>query len=139
MFYSVKLTTLKNGKVSAECPDLRVVSSTDFNSEKEAMQAMCSGVPGMMYLGYRKNGKSIPLPSTADGEKIYIPVLTQAKILLWNLMVEKGIKVGQLASMLGVTQATASRLTDMTKDLVSISAVENAINALGGSLCLSVK
>lgn len=141
MFYAIKLTTLENGKIRAECPDLRGISKEDYSTASEAMSDMCDCVPGMMYLGYRKTGEKIPLPTTKApvSECVYIPARVQAKILLWNLMVEKGIRVGELAKQLGVPQATASRLTDMTKDKASMDAIENALIAVGGRFNLSVE
>lgn len=140
MKYAVKVELLESGRFAASCPDLGFCSTEDFASREDAMRFMCGAIPAAMYLHYRAHRKAIPLPSAAGAglDPVNVPVKVQAKILLWNLMIEKGVKTGQLAKLLGITQSTASLMTDMSKDKTSIEAIENALSALGGSLDLSL-
>lgn len=141
MEYAIKLYQHENGEYSAECPDLGFASEEGFESEDEAIRFMASAIPSVMYGHYRARQKSIPLPSTGgDGFKyIGVPAKVQAKVLLWNLMMKKEIRTGELAKILGILQPAASRLTDMSKDKASIDAVERALHAIGGRFTLSVE
>jgi len=137
MRYAVKLTKLPNGKFKAESEDLGASISDEFATESEALDFMCDALPGMMYLLYRKNRKPIPMPKAKGEHYIYVPARIQAKILLWNKMIEKGVGVNELARKLNIPQANASRLTDMSQDKASMEAIENALIAIGSQFDLS--
>ena len=89
-----------------------------------------------MELHYRRERKAIPLPSDVQpNEKgLYIPIRVQAKILLWNLLIERGMTLNDLAAMLEVSASQAQRLVDLTKKGASIEAIEDVLNTLGKGL-----
>lgn len=82
----------------------------------------------------------MPLPTPLEeGEvAIRVPVKVQAKIMLWNYMVENRYRVADLARALGVSQTQAQRYVDVTKDRASVEAIEDAADALGMSFDLSM-
>lgn len=141
MKYFIRIDRNSEGRYTASSSDLGFCSTESFATKEDAARFMCGALPAAMYLQYRAHRKAIPLPS-ATGEDLVavnVPVKVQAKILLWNLMVKKGVKTGQLAKLLGITQSTASLMTDMSKDKTSIEAIENAVDALGGSFDLDLQ
>ncbi len=135
MFYPIEITKTTAGEYRAFCRDLPklYVSAATID---EIRDLVSSAVPATMELHYRRERKAIPLPSDVQpNEKgLYIPIRVQAKILLWNLLIERGMTLNDLAAMLEVSASQAQRLVDLTKKGASIEAIEDVLNTLGKGL-----
>jgi len=139
MRYGIKVLP-KDGGFEVTCRDIPECVY-DADTEKEALDWASQMLPGTLVLFYRKKQLPFPLPSELrKGEVgISVPARIQAKMLFWNFMKSKGLKISDVAKKLGVSHSEASRLVDLTRDSASIDTVEEALKKLGGSLDLSVK
>ena len=73
----------------------------------------------------------MPTPSAIKCDiYINVPAKVQAKILLWNYLVEHKMKTADLARKLDVSFVAAKRLTDVIKDEASLESIENALDKL---------
>jgi antitoxin HicB len=83
----------------------------------------------------------LPIPEATppqDGEEvIYLPAVTVAKIVLWNTMMERGMRKADLRRLLGVHQAQGDRLVDFLHTS-KMEQIEAALSALGKRLTVSV-
>lgn len=139
MRYGLKIEKQADGSVFVTCRD---VPECAYRAETEAKAVEMAGemLPGAMVIFYRKKRRAIPMPTTCqEGElEAIVPVRIQAKILLWNYMVENRYRVTDLAKKLNVQPIRAQSLVDMTKDGASMEAIENGLEALGMSFTLSI-
>ncbi len=140
MIYTIQLTPLENGKVEVSCRDLpECIYEAD--SRDEAVKLAGQMLPGTMVLEYRKKHRSIPMPTKPqEGDVcIYVPVKVQAKILFWNYIKSKELRMADVAKELGVTFTAVSRYCDLTTDSASVDAIEAALEKLGGHFSLTVR
>lgn len=141
MYYGIKVVKSPDRDVFVvTCRDLPECTYEDPTLEG-AVTAAAQCVPGVMELLYRQKRRAIPLPSPLqDGETpVYIPARVQAKILLWNYMVENRYRVADIARMNNITQTQAQRYVDLSKDKASIEAIEEAMSKLGFRLSLTLE
>lgn len=140
MFYGISIFKLESGKYGVSCPDIPECSF-EANDIEEAQDLACNNIPAAMEIFYRKKRRPIPLPSQiAEGDfPIRVPTRVQAKILLWNHMVNNRYRVADIARMLGVSQTQAQRLVDMTKDGASMEALDDAMDLLGMAFNLTTE
>lgn len=89
---------------------------------------------------YVDQGRDIPAASSPlDGQqRVYLPAQTVAKIVLWNGLRERGLRVADLARQLGVSHPVASRLVDFEHNS-KIEQVEGALRALGLRLVIGAQ
>lgn len=88
---------------------------------------------------YVEAGKPIPQPrpATMGQYLLRLPMLTVAKILLWNEMAYQGVDRTVLAQRLRCDDKQIASLLDFTAT-VGIEAIENALSALGKRPVLSL-
>lgn len=140
MFYGVKITQNEEGKFVLSCRDMPEYTAS-FDSKEEAENFIGEFLPGCMMLFYRKKQKSIPLPSPVQNDEmpVYVPLKVQAKILFWNYIKSKELRMADVAKELGVTFTAVSRYCDLTTDSASVDAIEAALEKLGGHFDLTVR
>lgn len=140
MFYPIEISQTSSGEYRAFCRDLPELYVSGKTVD-EIKDLVASAVPATMELHYRREKKAIPLPSPVlPTEKgIYIPIRVQAKILLWNLLVERGMSLNDLAALIEASAPQAQRLVDLTKKGASIEAIERVMNTLGKGLIASTE
>lgn len=138
MRYGIKITKTSEG-VTATCRDLPECTY-DAKDEAEAVKLASGAIPAAMILFYKKKKLAIPLPTPVEeGEAIaYVPTRVQAKILLWNYMLENRYRPSDLAKALGVTPQRVQRITDLSGDHASMEALDEALRAIGASFDLSI-
>ena len=138
MFYGLKIKANEDGTFEASSRDIPECIY-DAPSKEEAVKLAGDMMPGTMELFYRKKKLPIPLPSPVEeGEvAIMVPTRVQAKILLWNYMVENRYRVADVAKMFGVTQTQAQRYVDLTKDKASMETLDSVMYALGMQFTLT--
>lgn len=140
MFYGLKIEKLPSGRFEGSCRDMpECVYEGD--SIQEVWDESTKMMPAALELFYRQKRKSMPLPTPLeDGEvAIRVPIKVQAKILLWNYMIENRYRVADIARLLSISQTQAQRYVDVTKDRASVEAIEDAADALGMSFDLMMR
>ena len=139
MPYRINYHDLPNGSVEASCPDIPELFIVQ-PSREEAKAFAKSAIPAALHTYYRKKRLPVPLPSRGKADdRVVLAVRVQAKILLWNYMLEHRWRLADLSRMLGVSQAQAQRLVDLDRDLASMEAIEEALELLGASFLLTVR
>lgn len=141
MRYGVKVSKTDSGEfhvTSRDIPECDYMAKA--STEAEAVETASEALPAAMVIFYRRKRLPIPLPTPVEeGEGIaYVPTRIQAKILLWNYMVENRYRLTDLAKALGVKATQAQRLIDLSTDRASMEALDDAIRAIGASFDLSI-
>ena len=139
MIYGVRVERLTNGRFVTTCRDVPELTFISDDEEK-AYLASADLIPACFEIHYRQKKKAMPLPSNIlDGElPVFVPVRVQARILLWNTIVERGMNMKMFAEKIGVSASQAQKLVDFTKK-ASIENIEQALATLGKTFELSVK
>lgn len=123
----------------SSCPDIPEAHSAG-DSPEELLANAVDGLTLALTI-YVDQGRVIP-PASApkDGwtATVKLPVLVVAKIALWNAMCEQGLRVADLARLLGISHPVASRLVDFEHNS-KIDLVESALRSLGKRLSVSVE
>lgn len=120
------------------CRDLPLLNSYG-DDEQHAMQEAVDGIETTLSL-YVDDRLSIPEATPPEpGERvIYLPAVTVAKIVLWNTMMERGMRKADLCRLLGVSQTQGDRLVDFLHTS-KMEQLEAALAALGKRLAVSVE
>ena len=81
----------------------------------------------------------IPMPSPLKGRPgVILPVGLSAKILLWNAMLDAGLRKADLARKLNLSPTVIDRLLSLTH-ASRIEQIETALAALGKKLVVGVR
>ncbi|WP_414925745.1 hypothetical protein [Pseudomonas zeae] len=117
------------------CADIPEVNAFGANLKKVKAQGLESLKRALSL--YVKQGRSIPRARAAHDPALVLqlPMMTEAKILLWNTMCEEGVNRAELARRMGCTRVAASRLVDFL-GVSKIGTVERALELLGRRLTL---
>lgn len=131
MLYGIQITAIDVGKYLVTCRDIPECTFTS-SSELEALQDATKMLPGTIELFYRQKKRAIPFPSKIkNGEKpVLIPLRLQAKMLLWNTIVNKGLNLSTFAEAIGTSPSNVQRLVDFSKP-ASVDRIEEALANLG--------
>lgn len=131
MIYGIRIEKLSTGEYVTTCRDIPecTYTSEDYDT---AYHRASEAIPFCLELRYRQQKKAMPLPTLVrDGEeKVYVPIRVQARILLWNTIVEKGMNMTEFAKTIGTSPSQAQRLVDFTKK-ASPESIEKALCELG--------
>lgn len=117
----------------SSCPDIPEAHSAG-DSLEELLANAVDGITLALSI-YVDQGRVIPPASTPEEGQptVQLPAQTVAKIVLWNAMREKGMRVADLARALGLSHPVTNRLVDFEHNS-KIEQVENALKALGTSI-----
>ena len=138
MQYGVNIKKLDNGQFECSCPDIPECVFEDDTLE-ELYKTAGHALPACLHLFYKSKKIAIPLPKATDCQHyVYVPARVQAKILLWNYMVENRYRTSDLARILECSFSQAKRIIDITQDGASIETIENALRKLGAVFNVSV-
>lgn len=109
------------------------------DDEQHAVREAVDGIETTLSI-YVDDRLSIPEATAPEpGERvIYLPSVTVAKIVLWNTMMERGMRKADLCRLLGVSQTQGDRLVDFLHTS-KMEQLEAALSALGKRLALSVE
>lgn len=133
--YPVKLTPDDNGTFLVTFPDVPE-AITAGDDEADALVQGLDALEAAFEI-YFAEKRPIPLPSKAKrGQRfVRLPVLTAAKVLLANEMLEQKVRKSDLAKKLHCNQVQVDRLLKMNHS-TRIESVESALGALGKYLDL---
>ena len=88
---------------------------TDGDSEEEAMEYVVDAIESMLTI-YIRRRREIPRPSKARGKQmrmVVVPVLSEAKIRLYEAMRAGGLRKADLARRLKLQKSRVDRLLDL--------------------------
>lgn len=138
MIYGIRIREISPNEFLTTCRDLPECTYTS-HSVDEAIEDATKAVPGAIELFYRQRKKAIPLPTPIeDGEApLFIPLRVQAKILLWNTIVSKGMSLTEFSKEIGSSLSQAQRLVDFSKS-ASPENIEQALAKLGYLFDISI-
>lgn len=120
------------------CRDLPLLNSYG-DDEQHAVREAVDAIETTLSL-YVDDRITIPEATPPEpGERvIYLPAVTVAKIVLWNTMMERGMRKADLCRLLGVSQTQGDRLVDFLHTS-KMEQLESALAALGKRLAVSVE
>lgn len=127
----------ENGHYWSNCPDLPEAHSAGDTVEQLLANAE-EGIQLALSI-YVDQGRRIPAASAPGNgwqAVIYQPAQVVAKAVLWNTLLDRGMRVADLARRLGLSHPTAARLVDFEHNS-KIEQVEAALRALGLRLNVS--
>lgn len=136
--YPVTIHEDENPGVAVTCDDL-----PEFNSAgddvADALRESVDGIETALSI-YVDQRRVIPQASQpAPGQHVVrLPVVTVAKIVLWNEMMARDMRKADLCRLLGIAQTQGDRLVDFLHTS-KMEAIENALTALGKRLSVSVE
>lgn len=135
MFYPLQIIHNPSGSVIGACRDIPECVFMAKDAADALKQAPIQ-IPGSLELHYRRKRRPYPLPTALQkGETpIFVPIRIQTKILLWNELCKRGIRLSEFARDLKINPAQAQRLVNLTQDLVRIDVIEEALATLGCTL-----
>jgi antitoxin HicB len=118
------------GSYWSTCPDIPEAHSA--GDTREALQKSAAEGIKLALTIYVDQGRRIPAgsPATAGQPTIWLPAQVVAKIVLWNEMCEKGMRVADLARTLQLSHTVAARLVDFEHNS-KIEQIETALSRLG--------
>lgn len=118
-----------------DIPEFNTVGDDVADGMRNAIEGMETALS--FYVDDRK-----PIPKASEptpGQKVLrLPAVTIAKIILWNTMMERGMRKADLRRELGVHQVQGDRLVDFLHTS-KMEQVETALAALGKRLAVSVE
>lgn len=126
------------GSVWVSCDSVPELASAGDN-DAEALREAVDGLESALSL-YVDAGQPIPLPLPAKPGQalVRLPVVSAAKVALWNALQAEGIGKAELARRLGVHRPQVDRLLDLCHGS-KMDEVERALAAVGRRLSLAVE
>ena len=140
MFYLVKTIKTEAG-LQASVPSIPELEPVTVKTEEEATKKLATMLPTVLQTHYRKTKRPVPFPNddVSDQLAVQMPIKVQAKILLWNYMLENRYRVADLARLLKISHPQAQRLVDFDREGASLDAIEDALFAIGAYFELTLR
>lgn len=117
--YRLHLEADPDGGYVVTSPDVPELV-TQGESAKDAIEAANNALVAAL-LGYMRQRRAFPVPTKDPGEdtvSIHFPELVQAKVLLYNTMIEKGMSNSELSRRLGKkSENQVRRMLDPRKNV----------------------
>lgn len=140
MQYAYQIVQQENGQYRLVLPEFDNIPSVVMNSAEELKRNLKDGgFATLLEYNYRREKRAIPLPSVSVGsqeyETMYVPLILQAKILLWNYCVEDDTTPARLARKVGCSSQEMQRLLQFDVK-VGIDKLESVLNQVGIGLDL---
>lgn len=126
----------ENDHYWSSCSDVPEAHSTGSSLEELLANAV-EGIQLALSI-YVDQGREIPTASEPEpGQNVVnLPVLINAKATLWNAMLRQGMRVADLARLLGLSHPVAARLIDF-EHASKIEQLERALKALNTEIRVS--
>jgi antitoxin HicB len=137
LIYPVHLEPDDNNTILATFPD--VPEAVTFGDDATDAKNHAVGALIAIFSAYMDDRQCIPMPSPLKGRSgVVLPVGISAKILLWNTMVDAGLRKADLARKLNLSPSVIDRLLSLTH-ASRIEQIETALAALGKKLVVGVR
>jgi len=137
LIYPIHLEPDTNGTLLVSFPDVPEAATfgeDEVDAKTHAVDALVA-----MFSSYMDDRKPIPMPSPLRGRSgVVIPVGIAAKVILWNTMLDKGLRKADLARKLNVSATVIDRLLNLGH-ASRIEQIETALAVLGKRLVVGVR
>jgi antitoxin HicB len=135
--YPITLEPDTNGTLLIGFPDFPTANSvaeTEVEVQTEALDALET-----VLQSYFERRLPVPLPSpvAAGQQTVALPALSEAKVLIWNEMLDQQLRKTDLARKLNVHMPQVDRLFDLGHSS-KLDFVEQAAKALGKTLTVAL-
>ena len=122
----------ENGKFYGDCREIPELSTYSFRSEGSREGNIYTALTFVLEHDYRRKGRAIPIPEILPTDEWAVSVdgVTQAKILLWNYLVEQDLTVSWLARRADMSRQSVQRIIQFDK-VTSMQKVEELLMAAG--------
>ncbi|HTI39292.1 MAG TPA: type II toxin-antitoxin system HicB family antitoxin [Vicinamibacterales bacterium] len=134
--YTVKLTPDDNGTLLVTLPDFPEAHT--FGEDKEEALARAVDAAETVIDAYIRDRRPIPAPSPLTGDGIALSAIVDAKVQIYNAMLEQHVGKAALAKRLHVHLPQIDRLLDI-KHGSKVEQLEAAASALGGRLDMLIQ
>ena len=133
--YRVKLTQ-DDGAVVVSFPE--VPGALTFGDDETEALARAVDALETMFIGLIEDRQPIPRPRhSGKGKSVIVPVLTEAKVELYNLMRAQNVGKTELARWMNCNPAQIDRLLDL-RHASRLDRLEQAFRAIGKRLEVAV-
>lgn len=137
LIYPVHLDPDDNGTILATFPD--VPEAVTYGDDAADAGNHAVGSLTAMFSAYMDDRQRIPMPSPLKGRPgVVLPAGISAKILLWNVMFDAGLRKADLARKLNLSPSVVDRLLSLTH-ASRIEQIETALAALGKKLVVGLR
>jgi antitoxin HicB len=137
LIYPIHLEPDTNGTLLLTFPD--VPEAGTFGEDETDARVHAVDALIAMFSAYMDDRKPIPMPGPLKGMAgVILPVGIAAKVLLWNAMLDIGLRKADLARKLSVSPTVVDRLLDLSH-ASRIEQIETALAALGKRLVVGVR
>jgi antitoxin HicB len=135
--YPVVLTPDTNNTILVTFPDVPEAVTYGVD-ETDALERAVDALE-TAFMAYIEDRRPIPRPSSVRRKKnlVTVPVLSEAKIALYEAMIANRIRKAELARRLGVHMPQVDRLLDLSHSS-KIEQLEAALHAAGKRLTIAV-
>jgi antitoxin HicB len=116
-----------------DVPEALTEGETEAEAHALATDALLAALGGLMKLR-----RDIPVPIPANGPAVVVPVLSAAKLALYQAMREQGLNNVTLARKLGLLEGEVRRMLDLDHQ-TKIGTLENALWQLGRQMTSEVR
>ena len=116
-----------------DVPEALTEGETEAEAHALATDALLAALGGLMKLR-----RDIPVPIPANGPAVVVPVLSAAKLALYQAMREQGLNNVTLARKLGLLEGEVRRMLDLDHQ-TKIGTLENALWQLGKQMTSEVR
>lgn len=139
MVYLYTLSQDNDGRITVHIDEIPEMSSKSFASTEEMDEIFSSTLMEVLEFEYRRKGRKIPTPKKVDPDHdgLYINGILQAKILLWNTLVDKDLTASWLSRRTGQHRQEVQRVLDLTQN-VGLEKIETALFAFDLGLSISL-
>ena len=137
LIYPVHLEPDDNSTILVTFPD--IPEAVTYGDDAADAVNHAAGALTAMFSAYMDDRQLIPMPSSLKGRPgVVLPVGVSAKILLWNAMLDAGMRKADLARRLNLSPSVIDRLLSLTH-ASRIEQIETALAALGKKLVVGVR
>jgi len=137
LIYPIHLEPDTNGTLLVTFPD--VPEAVTFGENEADAKAHAIDALVGMFSSYIDDRRPIPMPTALEGRPgVILPVGVAAKVLLWNVMLDAGLRKADLARTLKVSPTVVDRLLNLSH-ASKIEQIETALAALGKRLVVDVR
>ncbi len=137
LIYPICLEADTNETLMVTFPD--VPEAVTFGEDEAEARNRAVAALVAMFSAYMDDRQPIPMPTPLKGRQgVTLPVGIAAKILLWNAMIDAGLRKADLARKLKVSPTLVDRLLSLSHPS-RIEQVEAALATLGKQLVVGIR
>lgn len=137
LIYPMELEPDTNDTLLATFPD--VPEAVTYGGDEAEAKMYAVGALVTIFSACMDDRRQIPMPSALKGRNgVILPAVVSAKILLWNAMLDAGMRKADMARKLNLSPSVIDRLLSLTH-ASRIEQIETALASLGKRLVVDVR